>query len=176
MFFESVPGPRQPQPRGAQGCRDYQRARFYRWEQEHVLRHHVTLLSLAECRTLVETVYRWLEPEAARIPGWRPPLVGDGRGRRHACGSREVIKLPRWARTAPVVLHECAHGVAPDKHGPLFVRAYVDLLVRFLGLAPIPLLAGLRDAGIDFAVPLRCGISGNEADGNGRGRDRKAAP
>jgi len=171
----SVAGPRPLRPRGAPAGRDYQRARFYRWEQEHVLRHHATPLSLAACRALVETAYRWLEPEAARLPGWRPPLVGDGRGRRHACGSREVIKLPRWARTAPIVLHECAHGVTPDKHGPRFVRVYVDLLVQFLGLAPVPLLASLGEAGIDVAVPLRCGISGNGAGGNGRGRGRKAA-
>jgi putative metallohydrolase (TIGR04338 family) len=61
-------------------------------------------------------------------------LVADGRGRRHACGSRQVIKLPRWARTRPVVLHECAHGLADDQHGPRFVARYVDLLERFLGL------------------------------------------
>jgi hypothetical protein len=44
-----------------------------------------------------------------------------------------VIKLPRWARTRTIVLHECAHGLSNDGHGPQFVRAYVTLLCRFHG-------------------------------------------
>lgn len=65
---------------------------------------------------------------------WAPPKVTDGRGRRHACGSRQVIKLPRWSRTTAVVLHECAHGLAADMHGPVFAAVYVELLARFAGL------------------------------------------
>jgi hypothetical protein len=108
--------------------RDHQRARVYRFEAEHVLPHHPTILSLMACRMLVETAYRLAEAPLAGAPGWQPPLVTDGRGRRHACGSREVIKLPRWARTAPVVLHECAHGLAADGHGAEFVATYLELL------------------------------------------------
>lgn len=117
-----------PQPR------DFQRSRVYRWEGLHVLPHDREVLSLEACIELVDAAYRWAEPGAGIDPGWQPPVVSDGRGRRHACGSRQVIKLPRWARTRPVVLHECAHGLADDRHGPRFVARYVDLLERFLGL------------------------------------------
>jgi hypothetical protein len=116
-------------------------------------------LSLAACQALVEVAYRWREGPLSLRRGGAPPQVADGRGRRHACGSRQVIKLPKWARTRPVVLHECAHGLAPDKHGPEFVRVYVDFLVRFMDLDRDALLASLAGAGVAVAV-----TSGRQAD------------
>jgi hypothetical protein len=130
---------------------DFQRARVYRWEAEHVFPHSREQLSLEACRALVDAAYRSLEPVLADEPGWSPPLVTDGRGRRHACGSRSVIKLPRWARHPAVVLHECAHGVAPDKHGPLFVRVYIDLLEGFMALDRADLERSLAAARIMVA-------------------------
>lgn len=131
--------------------RDYQRARVYRWEAAHVFPFASRRLDLAFCRALVLEVYLFAEGQQARLAGWRPPEVTDGRGRRHACGSREVIKLPRWARNLAVVLHECAHGLAPDRHGPLFVGTYVELLVRFAGLSRARLLTTLAQARVDVA-------------------------
>jgi hypothetical protein len=123
--------------------RDFQRSRLYRWENEHVLPLDRQPIPLDACRALVAAVFvRRLGPDAA------PPLVEDGRGRRHAAGSRDVIKLPRWARTRPVVLHECAHGLATDGHGPDFVRVYVELLVEFSGFDRATLEAGLSAAGL----------------------------
>ncbi|WP_222182253.1 hypothetical protein [Geminicoccus harenae] len=128
---------RQPRPR------DFQRSRLYRWENEHVLPLDRQPIPLEECRTLVAAVFaRRLGPDAV------PPRVEDGRGRRHAAGSREAIKLPRWARTRPVVLHECAHGLATDGHGPDFVRAYVELLVEFGNFDRAMLEASLAAAGL----------------------------
>lgn len=138
---------------------DLQRARVYRWEQSRVFPGHDAPLALDACRALVEAAYRWAEADRADAPGWTPPRVTDGRGRRHACGSREVIKLPRWARTAPIVLHECAHGLAPDRHGPRFVAAYAALLERFLGMDGVALRASLEAAGI------ACGEAVRDAEG-----------
>jgi hypothetical protein len=140
--------------RRARRPRDAQRARVYRWEAAHVFPHAGSPLTLEGCRALVEAAYRWAEAPAEADPLWRPPLVTDGRGRRHACGSREVVKLPRWARTPAVVLHECAHGLAPrDMHGPAFVAAYVALLERFAGLDAAALRASLAAAGVAVAPP-----------------------
>ena len=130
---------------------DFQRSRVYRWEAGHVLPHSTEPISLDACRALVREAYLWAEAPIARTAGWAPPEVTDGRGRRHASGSREVIKLPRWARTRPVVLHECAHGLARDKHGPEFVAVYLDLLERFLGLGRAGLVASLTAEGVRFA-------------------------
>lgn len=107
-----------------------------------------TPLSLEACRELVERAYRWHEGAACSRPDWCPPVVSDGRGRRHACGSREVIKLPRWSRTTAIVLHECAHGMSADAHGPQFVAAYVALLVRFAGFDGAALRSSLDAAGV----------------------------
>jgi hypothetical protein len=131
--------------------RDFQRGRVYRWEALHVFPHAGQRLSLAACRSLVEAAYRWREAPGDD-PGWAPPRVTDGRGRRHACGSREVIKLPRWSRTRAVVLHECAHGMADDQHGPRFVAVYVALLERFAGLERAHLSATLAISGVRAAL------------------------
>jgi hypothetical protein len=132
--------------------RDFQRSRLYRWEAAHVFPHDGEILRLDACVALVERAYRWAEDGLADRPGWTPPLVCDGRGRRHACGSRSEIKLPRWARTRPVVLHECAHGLTDDRHGPRFVARYVELLVAFLGLDRDRLLASLAAHRVRIAI------------------------
>lgn len=149
-----APVSRKPKRRSrrARRPRDFQRARVYRWEQEHVFPHASEPLSLIACRALVERAYRWREAPG-NDPAWSPPRVTDGRGRRHACGSREVIKLPRWARTTAIVLHECAHGMADDQHGPTFVGAYVALLEEFAGLDETGLRASLAKAGVAVAAP-----------------------
>ncbi|MDW8125400.1 MAG: hypothetical protein RMJ04_11560 [Geminicoccaceae bacterium] len=128
--------------------RDHQRSRVYRFEEERIFPGRDALMDLDACRALVDAVFRWAEAGRVHEPDWAPPRVTDGRGRRHACGSRAVVKLPRWARTAPVVLHECAHGLAGDGHGPRFVAAYVALLERFLGMDGAGLRAALARAGI----------------------------
>ena len=153
LLVRPVPPPRPAARRGAWAAkpRDFQRARVYRWEAEHVFPRAGDRLSLERCRALVEAAYRWRE-EPGADPAWAPPAVTDGRGRRHACGSRAAIKLPRWARTRAVVLHECAHGMADDQHGPGFVAAYVELLVRFAGLDGARLRATLATTGVRVAL------------------------
>lgn len=149
------PAPRaKPARRGRAPARprDFQRGRVYSWEQAHVFPLAAgERLSLEACRALVAQAYRWREAASCRDPAWAPPRVTDGRGRRHACGSRAAIKLPRWARTRAVVLHECAHGMADDQHGPSFVAAYVALLGRFAGLDGAGLRATLAAEGVKVA-------------------------
>ncbi len=124
--------------------RDSQRRRVYAWEAAVLDPTAGRQLSLAACAALIEEAYRWHERPDTGTRDWQPPVLGDGRGRRHACGSRQVIKLPRWARTRIIVLHECAHGMSDDGHGPGFVRAYVTLLCRFAGHDRAALEASLR--------------------------------
>lgn len=72
---------------------------------------------------------------AARYPDVGYIQVKDGRGARIARGSREgrFIKLPLWARNKHVILHEVAHVLTDDHHGPKYAQAYYDLLLRFCG-------------------------------------------
>jgi hypothetical protein len=142
--------------RPARKPRDLQRGRVYRWEAEQVFPHARERLSLEQCRNLVELAFRWHE-RPGDDPKWVPPRVEDGRGRRYACGSRAAIKLPRWARTPAVVLHECTHGMTDDQHGPRFVAAYVALLERFAGLDRGRLLATLAAANVRIAPTIQAG-------------------
>ena len=65
--------------------------------------------------------------------------VRNGQGGSSARAVYSTIKLPLWARTDRVVLHEVAHvlithtcnGVAP--HGREFTGAYLALFKRFIG-------------------------------------------
>ncbi len=127
--------------------RDFQRSRLYAFEERELRVLAWPTLPLDSCREIVAAAYALLEG-----PGALPPRVMDGRGRRHAAGSRQVVHLPRWARRLPVVLHECAHGVAPDRHGPLFVRVYVELLVALAGLERFDLEIAVRRAGLRVAT------------------------
>ena len=135
--------------------RDCQRRRVYGWEAAVLAPTAGRELSLVACAELIEEVFRWHERPSITDSAWRPPVLGDGRGRRHACGSRQVIKLPRWARTRVIVLHECAHGMSDDGHGPGFVRAYVTLLEAFADRDRVSLEASLRAHKIRIAPDPR---------------------
>jgi len=143
----TAPGAAKPWPTPKRP-RDQQRQKVYRWEAEQVMPKAADRLDLDACRDLVGRVFHAAEWPQSKAPGWAPPRVTDGRGRRHAAGSREVIKLPRWSRTLAVVLHECAHGLARDGHGPDFVARYVELLEAYAGLDRDALLKGLAVARI----------------------------
>ena len=104
--------------------RDFQRTKFYRFEEAVIQRHPLNqLLSLDECRVLAHKYNATV-------------LVKDGRGRRHAGASYEdnLITLPRWSRQTTIVLHEVAHTLVdsqyyPD-HGAEFVGVLIGLLSR----------------------------------------------
>ena len=139
-----IPAPAPVKPRRTRRQRDFQRQRVYAWEAAMLAPTRGGKLSLGACERLIDEAFRWHERPSPLDGSWSPPRLGDGRGRRHACGSREVIKLPRWARTRTIVLHECAHGMSRDGHGPAFVRAYVTLLCRFQGQDRASLEASLE--------------------------------
>lgn len=83
--------------------------------------------------------------------------VGDGRGRRAASSYGGEIRMPRWARTDWVLLHELAHELAPRSvhhHWP-FAHAYLKLVSRFMGTeaaeAAKALKASFREHKVRFA-------------------------
>lgn len=133
--------------------RDGQRKALYTWERS-LPGWPGAPLSLRECQALVEMVWR------ERTTG-APPLVRDGRGRRHACyaPAPHDIRLPRWSRRSMIVLHEVAHALLGARielawHGPEFAALYLELLGRHLELDTASarrLGAGQRPRRVHFA-------------------------
>ena len=77
----------------------------------------------------------------SRVLSVRTPTVRARRGtaKAHYWGMRNEIAIPehgtRWAMREIVILHECAHALAPAgaKHGPAFQNVYTDLLTEHIG-------------------------------------------
>jgi putative metallohydrolase (TIGR04338 family) len=75
--------------------------------------------STKQCKAYMEKIvsYEWFTARwQISTPSWvegNAPRVGDGRARRKACWDANVyeIKLPQWARTEAVILHEMAHWI-----------------------------------------------------------------
>lgn len=73
-----------------------------------------------------------------RFTRWATIRVLDGRGRRAACGSSQsgYIKMPVWARTKLVTLHELSHVVQPYAsawHGREFCKIYLAFVKKWMG-------------------------------------------
>jgi len=87
----------------------------------------------------------WFRDEFGDLPGIR---IKDGRGTRHAYSAYDMkrqgvlFSFPRWARSAPVLLHEIGHAASLRSHGiiaahgPEFAAAYLCLVHRHLGTEP----------------------------------------
>jgi putative metallohydrolase (TIGR04338 family) len=67
--------------------------------------------------------------------------IRDGRGARIARGCNDWIKLPKWARTEYVVLHEIAHTITARRHSALvaahgreYAAIYLDLVWFGMGV------------------------------------------
>jgi putative metallohydrolase (TIGR04338 family) len=98
--------------------RDTQRSRVYEAD-EALVPFARPLPTIEDIKQYVERVFSlkrlWNAFPTAMCDFY--PTVGDGRGRRRACGSAVGIKIPLWARNEGVVLHELAHTVCQREHG-----------------------------------------------------------
>ena len=118
--------------------RDFQRQKCYNWEQLEY-GWDDELLTLDECQkytnTLIDNV-----------------TVTDGRGRRSPCAkykSRQIA-LPKFARKKWIIIHEVAHFLGRDKHGPAFMTEYIRLLAKEYGRSE----EMLRDSAIEYGLKL----------------------
>lgn len=134
--------------------RDFQRSKVYAWERSLPFwpggADNATpkTMTLAECFSLVKRATRRYQVAM--------PAVRDGRGRSSASGSSRRINLPVWARNPAVVLHETAHCIdsargVSDKHGPIFVRLFIQLLATYAGQSERDLLRSARGFGLRVA-------------------------
>jgi putative metallohydrolase (TIGR04338 family) len=125
--------------------RDTQRGKVYKAE-EHLPEalKGPKFETLADCQAYYDhiTQSRWWKARAIETP----IFLRDGRGTRTASAYSNwaggYINLPRWSRYQIVMLHELAHilnnrsrqhGADRRPHGAGFVRAFLDLVGRWIG-------------------------------------------
>lgn len=121
-----------------------QAGRLYAAEEMSGIKYGDTL-TLKECQKFVDKVTA--RQYVIDNYGKATIIVLDGRGRRKACatyyGGRKAIKLPRWARTKYVILHEVAHHLTRlDGHKAEFASCLLDLVRHFLGKESADALQG----------------------------------
>ena len=110
--------------------KDYQTDRvqnIYRWEREvWGTDNPQPKLSLKECANYVIGVVH-----AAYSLSRKPPRVLDGRGSQMARTGSSTMRLPKWARCKPVILHELAHWATKPNHEKEWLQTYVMYLCRY---------------------------------------------
>jgi putative metallohydrolase (TIGR04338 family) len=121
-------------------ARDTQRKKVYDAEDAAFDKSKSEELSVLECQAFIDKclsskVLQRKYPRAARRGYFK---VADGRGRRRACYAPgyEELRIPRWARSRWILLHELAHGLTyPSQpwHGWKFCECYLYLVRVFLG-------------------------------------------
>ena len=135
--------------------RDTQRQRLYNAEQAMGFLGDgpgKRMETVAEMQSFVDALLRsrWFK---ARWGVWGRIEVRDGRGRSSAAAfGQHQIRVPRWARSELVVLHEVAHCLTPRgyaSHGPEFAGVFVALVRQVMGPAAA---ASLRDSFRSYRV------------------------
>lgn len=124
----------------ARTVRDFQQSKVYRAERVIDVgstAREPEFPTVADCERFVAKVLG-SRTFVRRWGNGRRIAIEDGRGRRSACAwgdsiAASVISLPRWARTRASILHEIAHTIVHDGHGPLFARTYLELVRLFIG-------------------------------------------
>lgn len=143
--------------------RDQQRARVYKAERVTLANMGKPLPSVSDVERYVKRVFAMKRVREA-FPTMRAnwlPSIGDGRGRRAACGWEGGIKIPLWARTEWVVVHELAHtitrrvyGCNVAGHGWQFCAVYLKLVLYAMGReAHDALKADFKKCRVKFTAP-----------------------
>lgn len=120
--------------------RDSQRSKVYKAGHQVDPGQRFETVSEIQCWVDKITTSKWW---AKNFPNASTRVtIKDGRGRRNACAETiwhyPRLKLPRWARSQRVVLHELAHVASDDgdlspSHGRKFCRAFLALVGRWMG-------------------------------------------
>lgn len=122
--------------------RDYQKSRCYAWENRHVHVMDRSAVSFKDIQAIVD--YLWAK-EGLQYP----PRVVEMNPRKDALGTGSRMKLEfkvdRSVSTS-IIIHEVAHAITSDldgsidRHGPIFVGAYMKLLDKHIPGLNLPVL------------------------------------
>ena len=123
--------------------RDSQRSKVYAAERDNVPFGEL-FTSIEEVERFLTTVFQsaWFQKHFPEPSGFQ---VQNGQGARDAKGwCRQGVchmKLPQWARTELVILHELGHGLSQARygsrniagHGHEYCAIYLELVTHFMG-------------------------------------------
>lgn len=136
--------------------RDNQRSKVYKWEKELRAQYDVKpTLSVAECQELVNVMHSKLYKNNSISPA---PRVTDGRGSRrpYHCSVRNVIAMPKFARSRSLVCHEYAHYLTytpfTEVHGAFFVSTFINLMAEYANDEIKMSVEGMRAMAQDMGV------------------------
>lgn len=125
---------------GTRKNRDFQRKRVYRAESRADIGKGYPEKDIISWSNIVSYV-KSITTDSRFVDryGVKTIEVKDGRGTRIARGwggrfvDWGVVSLPKWARSRLVTLHEIAHTITDDKHGPEFCGEFMWLVYTFIG-------------------------------------------
>lgn len=145
--------------------RDTQRARVYKSDK--------ALLAIAKPLPHLDDVTRYVRRIAkmkrvseafprSQLDTWFPE-IGDGRGRRSACGWSGGISMPIFARNEAYVIHELAHVICQRQygwriagHGWQFCAIYLQLTLYAMGREAHDVLkAAFKANRVRFTAPRK---------------------
>lgn len=145
--------------------RDTQRAKLYEAERVAFGEDFTRVIGDGSMEAVEEFVRRvessqtWINllANSGRTPIKGGLRLRDGRRNRSASANAFELTLPRWSRTAPIVLHEMAHAATPGGgHNWPFAAAYLILVGRFVSAeARDKLKAQFRKDKVRFAPPRK---------------------
>jgi hypothetical protein len=127
--------------------RDSQKQRVYTWEDDNIFPWNDAPMTWAGC-------HRFLNHVWDRVgTGKAPKLTQQSRAQK-AMSFGGQIHLPESSpvyRSRPIILHELSHELNMfDAHGRAFVRTYIDMSARFLGINRLKLEHTARQYGVTF--------------------------
>lgn len=146
-------------------ARDTQRTKMYRAERT-MKSHREDLMGLRDAELFAFRVVDSDLFKSLTRPRWHSigVRVTDGRARQSACAvGKAEIRLPRWARSKLVILHELAHIAMARAghefeaaHGWRFCSTQLRLVRRFMGVAAHDeLRAAFREHKVKYKEPRK---------------------
>jgi hypothetical protein len=131
--------------------RDYQKSKVYAWENKFIAPRCPRCISIEHAQCFVDGVFIC----EGLVGSPRVSLMPKQATKTFATGERTELRLrpktPAW-----VILHELAHSLTEDFHGPNFVGVYLKLLDKYADLSLLTSMFSLQTEKIDFnlsAIP-----------------------
>ena len=132
--------------------KNMQTEKIYLWEDEVIQPRSKRLLNFNEAQSFVNGVWLahgWLyPPEVTPLPAQTRRHIG--RACRHGIQIHGKRKTPAW-----VLVHEIAHALTDDNHGPNFVGMYIKVLEKTLDIPVLLSVYSLNEWKIKFNLAVK---------------------